>query len=110
MQSVCGAMGDDTQSPEDRLIARYFKPLARHPGAFGLGDDAAAIKAPPGCDLVLTCDTVVAGVHLFANDPPDTVACKALRVNLSDLAAKGAGPIGFLLMLALPDQIGDDWL
>jgi thiamine-monophosphate kinase len=98
------------ESGEDRLIARYFVPLARHPAAFGLTDDAAAIKPPPGCDLVLTCDTIVAGVHFFPDDPPDAVAHKALRVNLSDLAAKGAGPIGFLLMLALPDAVGDDWL
>jgi thiamine-monophosphate kinase len=98
------------ESGEDRLIARYFMPQARHPGAFGLTDDAAAIQPPPGCDLVLTCDTIVAGVHFFPDDPPDAVAHKALRVNLSDLAAKGAGPIGFLLMLALPDEVGDDWL
>jgi thiamine-monophosphate kinase len=105
-------MGERAQngSGEERLIARYFKPLARHPGAFALLDDAAAVKPPPGCDLVLTCDTVVSGVHFFADDPPEAVAQKALRVNLSDLAAKGAGPIGFLLMLALPDQVGDDWL
>src|SRR5215470_16572449 len=96
---VMGKRGQNG-SGEERLIARYFKPLARHPGAFALVDDAAAVKPPPGCDLVLTCDTVVAGVHFFADDPPEAVAQKALRVNLSDLAAKGAGPIGFLLMLA----------
>ncbi len=107
-------MSDDQEaaarSGEDRLIARYFKPLATHPGAFGLLDDAAAIAPPPGCDLVLTTDGVVAGVHFFPDDPPDTVARKALRVNLSDLAAKGARPLGFLLTLALPKEIGDAWL
>ena len=102
--------GHNDDSGEDRLIARYFKQLANHPGAFGLDDDAAAIKPPPGCDLVLTCDAVVAGVHFFPDDPPEAVARKALRVNLSDLAAKGAEPIGFLLVLALPDQVDDDWL
>jgi thiamine-monophosphate kinase len=98
------------ESGEDRLIARYFKPLATHPGAFGLLDDAAAIAPPPGCDLVLKTDGVVAGMHFFPDDPPDTVARKALRVNLSDLAAKGASPLGFLLTLVLPPEIGDAWL
>src|SRR5437016_11467693 len=94
------------QSGEERLIARYFKPLAKHPGAFGLADDAAAIAPPAGCDLVLKTDGIVGGVHFFPGDPPDTVARKALRVNLSDLAAKGAIPAGFVLTLALraPDE------
>ena len=83
------------ESGEDRLIARYFKPLAKHPGAFGLVDDAAAIVPPADCDLVLTADGIVGGVHFFPDDPPDTVARKALRVNLSDVAAKGARPLGF---------------
>jgi len=98
------------QSGEDRLIARYFKPLAKHPGAFALADDAAAIAPPPGCDLVLKTDGIVGGVHFFPDDPPDAVGKKALRVNLSDLAAKGAEPLGFLLTLALPADIGEAWL
>jgi len=98
------------QSGEERLIARYFAPLAKHPGAFGLADDAAAIAPPAGCDLVLKTDGIVGGVHFFPDDPPDTVGKKALRVNLSDLAAKGAKPLGFLLTLALPEEIGDAWL
>src|SRR5437870_4005756 len=97
-------------SGEDRLIARYFRPLAKHPGALGLLDDAAAITPPAGCDLVLTVDGIVGGVHFFPHDPPDTIARKALRVNLSDLAAKGARPLGFLLTLALPSNVGDPWL
>ncbi|MGA7486372.1 MAG: thiamine-phosphate kinase [Xanthobacteraceae bacterium] len=98
------------ESGEDRLISRYFKPLAKHPGAFALADDAAAIVPPPSCDLVLKADGIVGGVHFFPDDPPDTVGKKALRVNLSDLAAKGAKPLGFLLTLALPREIGDAWL
>jgi thiamine-monophosphate kinase len=98
------------QSGEERLIARYFKPLAKHPGAFGLADDAAAIAPPAGCDLVFKTDGIIGGVHFFPTDPPDTVARKALRVNLSDLAAKGARPLGFLLTLALPRDIDDAWL
>lgn len=101
---------EKTQSGEDRLIAQYFRPLAKHPGAFGLVDDAAVLTPPAGCDLVLKTDAIIGGVHFFADDPADAVARKALRVNLSDLAAKGAKPAGFLLALALPAEIGADWL
>ncbi|HEY7246594.1 MAG TPA: thiamine-phosphate kinase [Xanthobacteraceae bacterium] len=101
---------DAAQSGEDRLIAQYFRPLAWHAGAFALMDDAAAIAPPPGCDLVLKTDGIIGGVHFFSDDPPALIGKKALRVNLSDLAAKAARPLGFLLTLALPDQIGDAWL
>jgi thiamine-monophosphate kinase len=95
-------------SGEDALIARYFKPVATDPGAFGLGDDAAILKEV-GQDIVVTTDAIVEGVHFLSDDPPDTVARKALRVNLSDLAAKGADPAGFVLTLAL--RTADDaWL
>ena len=97
-------------SGEDRLIARHFRPLAKHPGALGLADDAAVLTPPPGCDLVLTTDGIIAGVHVFADAPADAIARRALRVNLSDLAAKGAKPAGFLLALALPDGSTDEWL
>jgi len=100
----------DEPSAEDRLIARYFAPLATHPGAFGLIDDAAAIAPPPGCDLVLKTDGVIAGVHFFTDDPPGTIGRKALRMNLSDLAAKGARPLGFIMSVALPAQIDEAWL
>src|SRR5579862_7213946 len=102
--------GDDGLSAEERLIARYLRPLATAPGALGLIDDAAALTPPPGCDLVLTSDGVIAGVHFFPDDPPDAIARKALRMNLSDLAAKGASPLGFLLSLALPEGTDDSWL
>ncbi|WP_028135995.1 thiamine-phosphate kinase [Bradyrhizobium japonicum] len=95
-------------SAEDALIARYFKPLATDPGAFGLVDDAAVLSAS-GDDIVVTTDAVVEGVHYLASDPPDTIARKALRVNLSDLAAKGAVPAGFVLTLALRSK-EDAWL
>src|ERR1700675_598181 len=87
-------------SGEDSLIARYFRPLATDPGALNLIDDAAILKAS-GDDIVVTTDAIVEGVHFLSDDPPDTVARKALRVNLSDLAAKGATPAGFVLTLAL---------
>ena len=91
------------ESGEDLLIARHFKPIARHPGALGLVDDAALLAPPAGHELVLTADAIVGGVHFFPDDPPDAVARKALGVNLSDLAAKGAKPAGFLLTLALAE-------
>src|SRR5262249_12875429 len=92
-------------SAEDRLIATYFRPLATHPGAFDLTDEAAAIAPPPGCDLVLKTDGVISNVHFLPEDPADTVARKALRINLSDLAAKGAAPLGFLLAIGLPGGV-----
>jgi thiamine-monophosphate kinase len=95
-------------SGEDSLIARYFKPIATDPGAFGLDDDAAILKAR-GEDIVVTTDAIVEGVHFLPDDPPDTIARKALRVNLSDLAAKGALPAGFVLTLALR-AADDGWL
>jgi thiamine-monophosphate kinase len=97
-------------SGEDDMIQRYFAPFATQPGALGLSDDAAFIRPPSGCDLVLTSDAIVGGVHFFPDDAAPSVAGKALRVNLSDLAAKGAKPLGFLLSLALPKDVGDGWL
>ena len=94
---------------EDDLIARFFAPIAGEAG-LALKDDAACLTPPPGSDLVLTVDGLVAGVHFFADDPADAIARKALRVNLSDLAAKGAAPLGFLLTLALPRDWSVDWL
>lgn len=95
-------------SGEDSLIARHFKPLVTDPGAFGLTDDAAVLRAL-GEDIVVTTDAIVEGVHFLSDDPPDTIAKKALRVNLSDLAAKGASPAGFVLTLALR-EIDETWL
>jgi thiamine-monophosphate kinase len=95
-------------SGEDSLIARYFKPIAKNPGAFNLDDDAAVLKIA-GEDIVVTTDAIVEGVHYLQNDPPDSIARKALRVNLSDLAAKGAAPAGFVLTLALR-SVDDAWL
>ncbi|WP_424631083.1 thiamine-phosphate kinase [Bradyrhizobium sp. SYSU BS000235] len=97
-----------SDSGEDNLIARYFRPLATDAGALGLIDDVA-ILAATGQNLVVTTDAIVEGVHFLPDDPPDTIARKALRVNLSDLAAKGAAPAGFVLTLALRDA-GEGWL
>lgn len=97
-------------SSEDKLIARYFGAMATDPGALSLSDDAAFLKPPPGCEIVLKTDAIVGGVHFFNDDPAETIARKGLRVNLSDLAAKGAKPLGFLLTLALPKEINEAWL
>jgi thiamine-monophosphate kinase len=101
---------DDRLSGEDRLIAKLFAPIATHPGALDLTDDCGVVTLPPGHDLVLTTDAIVGGVHFFTDDPAYAIAGKAMRVNLSDLAAKGAVPLGFLVSLALPVEIGEDWL
>jgi thiamine-monophosphate kinase len=94
---------------EQDLIARYFAPLAG-PAGLGLRDDAALLAPPPGMELVLTADALVAGVHFFPEDAPEKIAAKALAVNLSDVAAKAAAPLGFLLTLALPRDWTADWL
>jgi thiamine-monophosphate kinase len=100
-----------SRSGEFALIKRLFAPLSKNaPGALNLADDAAALTPRHGHDLIVTKDAVVAGVHFFPNDPPDLIARKALRVNLSDLAAKGAKPLGFFMALMLPDSIDDAWL
>jgi thiamine-monophosphate kinase len=91
------------------IIATKFEPLAGE-GAIGLKDDAALLPARPGQDLIITTDTVTEGVDFFAFDPSADIARKALRVNLSDLAAKGAVPAHYLLNLSLPHTITPDWL
>ena len=92
-------------------IARFLRPLAaQFPGALGLTDDAALISVPPGQELVLTTDAIVAGVHFLPTDAPGDIARKALRVNLSDLAAKGARPLAYTLTLAVGRDIEDAWV
>ncbi len=98
-------------SGEFERIARYLAPLAAdHPEALGLRDDAALLRPPSSGSYVTTLDTMVEGVHYLPDDPPDRVARKLLRVNLSDLAAMGAAPYGYLLSLCLPQERGDPWL
>jgi thiamine-monophosphate kinase len=94
---------------EFERIRRFFAPLAA-PGALGLRDDAALIDGPDGQQYVLTADAIVEGVHFLSHDPPVQVAQKLLRVNLSDLAAKGAEPVGYLLVTALPRTRDEAWL
>lgn len=93
------------------LIARYFAPIAStFPGALGLKDDVALLDLASGQQMVATTDAIVAGVHFLPDDPPDLIARKLLRVNLSDLAAKGARPMACLLALALPRTTTAQWL
>jgi len=96
---------------EFEMIARYFAPLAKgQPAALGLVDDAAVLAPPAGRELVLTADAMVAGVHFLPEDPAGSVAQKLLRVNLSDLAAMGATPLGYLLTCAWPKDVEESWV
>ena len=93
------------------LIARYFAPLAANaPGAVGLKDDAFSFLPPAGEELVLTTDALTADLHFLRSDPPDLIARKMLRVNLSDLAGKGARPLGYLMTTAFDDGIDETWV
>lgn len=103
-------MSDRVRS-EAELIDTYLRPLAAgHSGAFDLSDDCATLAVPDGQDLVLSMDAVAAGVHFFADDDPADIAWKALAVNVSDLAAKGARPVAYLMSLAFPEPPRHLWL
>jgi len=102
-------MSSKERPGEDSLIARFFAPIAGE-GGLGLKDDAARLTPKPGHDLVLTVDALVESIHFLPEDAPGSVARKALGVNVSDLAAKGADPAGFLLSLALPETWTEGWL
>lgn len=96
---------------EFELIERYFAPLTRGAaGAFGLTDDAAVLEIEPGRRLVITMDTMVAGVHFLEGEAAEDTAAKLLRVNLSDLAAMGAVPLGYTLSTALPAGVDEGWI
>ncbi len=96
---------------EFALIRGLFAPLAANaPESLDLSDDAALLPTAGLGELVLSVDAVVSGVHFLATDPPETVARKALRVNLSDLAAMGATPVGVLLTAILSAQADDAWM
>lgn len=91
-------------------IARFLAPLATHPAALGLTDDAALLALEAGEELVVTVDALVEGVHFLALDPPDLVARKLLRCNLSDLAAMAARPVAYVMTMALPARCDDAWV
>jgi thiamine-monophosphate kinase len=96
---------------ESDLVQTYLAPLAKDmPGAFGLTDDAALLTSEPGTDHVFSTDPVIAGVHFFPDDKPRDIAWKALAVNVSDIAAKGARPVAYLLTLAFPEAPERSWM
>jgi thiamine-monophosphate kinase len=104
-----GSPASEEPVDEFERIRRFFAPLAA-PGGLGLLDDAALLDCRAGRQLVITADVIVEGVHYLPDDPPDTVARKLLRVNLSDLAAMGARPLHYLLTTALPATRAADWV
>lgn len=96
---------------EEAIIQGYLAPLAAGaPGALGLKDDCAVISPSAGCELVLKTDAIAEGVHFLPTDAPADIGWKALAVNVSDLAAKGARPVGYLLSLAFPAAPTADWM
>jgi len=104
-------MSGQQRSTEFGLIERYFAPLSKvEPGGYNLTDDAASLVPAEGCETIVTKDMMASGVHFFADDPPESLGRKLLRVNLSDLAAMGAVPRAYLLGMALPDETSSNWL
>lgn len=96
---------------EFEIIARYFAPLAAGaPGAASLGDDVALVSVDRGEEIVLKTDAIVAGVHFTGAEPARRIARKLLRVNLSDIAAKGARPLGYLLAAVFPRDVEESWI
>ncbi|MEQ9145009.1 MAG: thiamine-phosphate kinase [Parvibaculaceae bacterium] len=94
---------------EFEVIERLFAPLAGPEGLL-LKDDAALFRPSPDTELVLTKDAIAEGRHYLAGDPPEDVARKLLRVNLSDLAAKGARARGYLLACAWSNALSFAWM
>jgi len=108
---VTPARGSGAAPSERELIEEVLAPLARaDDGSLGLTDDAAFLEHRLGRDLVITQDTLIEGVHFRAADAPGQVAQKSLRVNLSDLAAKGAAARCYFLSLALPQRLDRAWI
>ena len=93
------------------IIKKYFSPLSRgESGAYSLLDDAAKVKFKSSSSTVITTDAMVSGVHFPLTEPANYIASRLLRVNLSDIAAMGAVPVGYTLLLALPDSINIEWI
>jgi thiamine-monophosphate kinase len=110
MQMASSGRQDDRIEGEEAVIA-LLRPLAQGaPGAFGLEDDCALLAPAPGTELVLKTDPIAEGVHFLAGDAPQDIAWKALAVNVSDLAAKAARPLGYLMALSFPEAPARGWL
>ena len=96
---------------EEELIQQYLEPLTyKVPGAFGLKDDCAIVQPPSGHDLVVTTDALVSGLHFLPDEAPEAIAWRALAVNVSDLAGKGATPLHYVMALSLPEAPDRDWM
>ncbi|MGI9520193.1 MAG: thiamine-phosphate kinase [Hyphomicrobiaceae bacterium] len=96
---------------EDAIVQTFLRPLARTwPGAFDLMDDCAILRPAPGQELVVKTDPIRAGVHCFADDAPQDLAWKALAVNVSDIASKGARPLAYTLALSFPNAPTRRWM
>jgi thiamine-monophosphate kinase len=104
-------MDDRNLKSEESIIQGYLAPLAAgHPGALGLKDDCAVVAPSAGCEFVLKTDAIAEGVHFLADDRPSDIGWKALAVNVSDLAAKGARPVGYLMSLSFPIAPSREWM
>jgi thiamine-monophosphate kinase len=109
-------MTSSAKGAHDRLIGEeaivaLLAPLAEgHAGSFGLKDDCALLTPPPGADLVLKTDPIAEGVHFLPGEAPADIAWKALAVNVSDLAAKGAVPLAYLMALSFPEAPTAAWM
>ena len=95
---------------EEAIVALLAPLTDGDPGAFGLKDDCALLTPEPGTELVLKIDPVAEGVHFPVGEAPEDIAWKALAVNVSDLAAKGATPVGYLMALSFPQAPSRRWL
>lgn len=115
-RGTLSAIMRSNQGPDDQLhgeeaIIALLAPLTQgDPGAFGLEDDCALITPAADTELVLKTDPVAEGVHFLAGDAPQDIAWKALAVNVSDLAAKGATPLGYLMALSFPQAPTGTWM
>jgi thiamine-monophosphate kinase len=107
----CFEYGNLMPLSEFEIIARYFNrsPVRRKDILVGIGDDGAILHVPPEMDLVVSIDTLVAGVHFSEDFSPEDIGYRALAVNLSDLAAMGAEPAWATLALTLP-AADEAWL
>jgi thiamine-monophosphate kinase len=108
---MSGTAQTDTRLHGEEEIIAVLAPLAEGvPGALRLKDDCALLAPEPGTELVLKTDPVAEGVHFLSTDAPEDIAWKALAVNVSDLAAKGAAPVGYLMALSFPEAPSRRWL
>ena len=101
---------NDRLHGEEAIVALLVPLTDGDPGAFGLQDDCALLTPEAGTELVLKTDPVAEGVHFLPGDAPEDIAWKALAVNVSDLAAKGAQPVGYLMALSFPEAPSRRWL